>query len=210
MYKRNIEMETASSWSRGGPTGLCTIVVLLVLVGGSGCESRSRDAESARSPDSTRGQMPSQVTGTPRFVMSEGGKRRAVIRADRMEQYETEDSTYSVWRTLDDSSRVHSYVFEEGDSSATILADSVVFFNQEGRYEAYGNVVVRTTEGRRLESEHLTWNQFDRTIRTRRFVRITTPTEDVRGNGLVADEDLETYQIGRFTAEVDVDDEESP
>jgi hypothetical protein len=29
----------------------------------------------------------------------------------------------------------------------------------------------------------------------------------VRGNGLVADEDLETYQIGRFTAEVDVDEE---
>jgi hypothetical protein len=83
----------------------------------------------------------------------------------------------------------------------------VVFFNQKGRYEAYGNVVVLTKEGRRLESEHLTWNQFDRTIRTRRFVRITTPSEDVRGNGLVADEDLETYQIGRFTAEVEVDDE---
>ena len=139
--------------------------------------------------------------------MREGGKRRAVIQSDRMEQYRKDDSTYSVWRTLGDSARVRSYVFEEGDSSATILADSVVFFNQEGRFEAYGNVVVLTTEGRRLESEHLTWNQFDRTIRTRRFVHITTPTEDVRGNGLVADEDLETYQIGQFTAEVDVEDE---
>jgi len=141
--------------------------------------------------------------------MNEGGQRRAIIRADRMEQYRADDSTYSVWRTLHDTSRVRSYVFEEGDSSATILADSVVFFNQEGRFEAYGNVIVLTKEGRRLESEHLTWNQFDRTIRTRRFVHITTPTEDVRGNGLVADEDLETYQIGRFTAEVEVDEEES-
>jgi LPS export ABC transporter protein LptC len=142
--------------------------------------------------------------------MNESGTRRAIIRADRMEQYDTDDSTYSVWRTLDDTTRVRSYVFEKGDSSATIIADSVVFFNEEGRFEAYGNVVVLTNEGRRLESEHLTWNQFDRTIRTRRFVHITTPTEDVRGNGLVAEEDLETYQIGRFTAEVEVDEEDDP
>lgn len=128
-----------------------------------------------------------------------------------MEQYRSEDSTYSVWSTVSDSSRVHSYVFdEEGDSSATITADSVVFYNEDGRFEAYDNVIVQTVEGRRLESEHLTWNQFDRKIRTRRFVHITTPTEDVRGNGLVADEDLATYQIGEFTAEVDVEEDETP
>ena len=127
-----------------------------------------------------------------------------------MEQYRSEDSTYSIWRSLSDTNRVHSYVFEEGDSSATITADSVVYYNQEGRFEAYGDVVVVTQEGRRLESEYLTWDQFDRKIRTRRFVNITTPTETVRGNGLVADEDLETYQIGEFTAEVDVDEEDTP
>jgi len=38
-------------------------------------------------------------------------------------------------------------------------------------------------------------------------VRIRTPTEVVQGNGLVADEDLETYQLGRFSAEVEVNDE---
>ncbi len=127
-----------------------------------------------------------------------------------MEQYRTDDSTYSVWRTLSDTARVRSQVYEEGDSSATIIADSVVYFSEDGRFEAYGDVVVETVEDRRLESEYLTWYQFDRTIRTPRFVHITTPTEDVRGNGLVADEDLETYQIGEFTAEVDVDDEDAP
>jgi LPS export ABC transporter protein LptC len=180
--------------------------VLLMLLAG-GCEYRSRDEGGVTPPDSVRANAPSQITWTPRFVLSEGGERRAIIQAERMAQYQSNDTTYSVWRTLHDTARVRSYVFEEGDSSATILADSVVFFNQEGRYEAYGNVVVITSEGRRLESEHLTWDQLDRTIRTRRFVHITTPTEDVRGNGLVADEDLETYQIGRFTAEVEVDEE---
>ncbi|WP_245846052.1 LPS export ABC transporter periplasmic protein LptC [Longibacter salinarum] len=104
--------------------------------------------------------------------------------------------------------RVIAYVFEEGDSSAVITAERMLYFADESRFEAFGDVMVHTVDNKRLSSEHLTWNQNSRKIRTRRFVRIITPTEDVQGNGLVADEDLDTYQIGRFTADVDV--EESP
>lgn len=181
--------------------------LVLIGVGGLGCEHREGGSD-VSATDSVGPAGPDQITWDARFRVEEEGRRRAAITADRMEQYRFDDSTYSVWRPLAESTRVRSYVFDEqGDSSATIVADSVVFFGEEGRFEAYGNVVVTTTEGRRLESEHLTWNQEDRTIRTRRYVHITTPTESVRGNGLVADEDLETYQIGRFTAEVEVDDE---
>lgn len=179
---------------------------LVFLLGA--CEYRTRTGSEEVPPDSVLKDGPSQVSQNARFTMNRAGTRRAIIQADEMQQFSTQDSSYSVWRTLHDTSRVWSYVFDEkGDSSATIIADSVIYYAQEGRFEAYGNVVVETAEGKRLESEHLRWNQFDRTIRTRRFVHIITPTEDVRGNGLVADEDLETYQIGEFTAEVDVEDE---
>ncbi len=126
-----------------------------------------------------------------------------------MEQYQTDDSTYSVWRSMDDTTKVRVYLFdEEGDSSATVTADSLVFQDQKGVLHAYRNVVVTTEDNKRLESEHLTWHQADRTIRTHRFVRIRTPSEVVQGDGLVADEDLETYQLGRFSAEVDVDEDD--
>lgn len=124
-----------------------------------------------------------------------------------MEQYRTADSSYSVWRSMNDTARVRVYLFEQGDSSATVTADSLVFQDQKGVLDAYRNVVVVTESNKRLETEHLIWNQSDRKIRTRRFVRIQTPTEEVQGNGLVADEDLETYQLGRFSAEVEVEDE---
>lgn len=185
------------------------VLIVLVGVGTSGCEYRSRTEETVM-PDSVQGDRPSQVTRSARFSVWEEGHRRAAIRAEQMKQYQTDDSTYSVWRTRSDTARVHSWIFEEGDSSATITADSVVYFSTEGRFEAYGTVVVRTVEGRVLESEHLTWHQFDRTIRTRRFVEITTPTEIVRGNGLVANEDLTTYQIGEFQAQVETEEEEAP
>lgn len=174
---------------------------------GVACEHREGTGDRAPT-DTSDGPTPTHVSWEVEFSMTEGGRRRAIIAADRMERYATEDSTYSVWRTMRDTGRVRTYLFdEEGDSSATVVADSVLFFNQEGRFEAFGNVVVVTESDKRLESEHLTWDQLDRRIRTRRFVHITTPTEVVQGNGLVADEDLETYQIGRFTAEVDVESE---
>jgi LPS export ABC transporter protein LptC len=153
------------------------------------------------------GPTPKHVSWDAQFTMSEGGRSRAVLRAPRMEQYRTGDSTYSVWRSMTDTARVRVYLFDEqGDSSATVTADSLVFQDQKGILDAYRNVVV-VTKSRRLNTEHLTWEQDDRKIRTKRFVRIRTPTEVVQGNGLVADEDLETYQLGRFSAEVEVDDE---
>ncbi|MFB6249177.1 MAG: LPS export ABC transporter periplasmic protein LptC [Salinibacter sp.] len=186
------------------PAALAVLVAAGLLGPLSGCEYRSRTGPAVPT-DSAQGQTPSQKTWDATFTLSEKGRRRAIIRAARMDQYSTDDSTYSIWRTLSDTGRVRSYIFEKGDSSATITADSVVYYPKEGRFEAYGNVVVQTTEGRRLESERLTWNQFDRKIRTQRFVHITTPTQDVRGNGLVADEDLESYQIGEFSAKVEVE-----
>jgi LPS export ABC transporter protein LptC len=127
-----------------------------------------------------------------------------------MEQYRTSDSTYSVWRSMRDTSRVRLHLYDQqGDSSATVTADSLVFQERKGLLDAYQNVVVVTETDKRLQTEHLVWRQADRKIRTRRFVRIRTPTEVVQGNGLVADENLETYQLGRFEAEVRVGDEES-
>lgn len=199
---------TRLHWGRGSVLGL---LVCVTAVGGgllaSGCEHRTRPGGTNRD-NTTRGPTPKHVSWDAAFNMSEDGRPRAVLRARRMEQYQTDDSTYSVWRSMDDTTKVRVYLFdEEGDSSATVTADSLVFQDQKGVLDAYRNVVVTTEDSKRLESEHLTWHQADRTIRTRRFVRIRTPSEVVQGDGLVADEDLETYQLGRFSAEVDVDED---
>lgn len=189
-------------------------LLLCVAVGGGllggGCEHRTRSGGTDQK-NTTGGPTPKHVSWDAEFDMAEKGRPRAVLRARRMEQYQTADSAYSVWRSMDDTTRVRVYLFdEEGDSSATVRADSLVFQDQKGVLDAYRNVVVTTEDNKRLESEHLTWHQADRTIRTRRFVRIRTPSEVVQGDGLVADEDLETYQLGRFSAEVDVNEGDDP
>lgn len=186
-------------------------VLMVLLVGTMGCEQRSGGPTDVSVPE----EGPDQVSWEARFALSEGGSRRAEIIAGQMEHYSRDDSSYAVLRSPPDSAdvasdrRVTAYLFTpEGDSSATIRADRMLYFDQEGRFEAYDNVVVTTPTDRRLESEHLVWEETRRKIRTPGFVRITTPSEYVEGTGLVADEDLETYQLGRFSARVTLDEEE--
>lgn len=213
IYYSEGEIEAIQSMNQKDSTiqwSLLLASVVAILLASGGCEHRTRSGEPV-GLDTTRGPVPKHVSWDAEFTLSREGHRRAVLAARRMEQYKTSDSSYSVWRTMSDTGRVRAYLFDqEGDSSATLTADSVVYQNQKGQLDAYGNVVVVTESNKRLESEKLTWRQADRTIRTRRFVRIVTPKEVVQGNGLVADEDLESYQIGRFTAEVEVDEEDEP
>ena len=191
-------------WTSRSVLGL----VLGIFLMSGGCEHRTQSGAAQNDTTAATGPTPKHVSWEARFTMSEGGRPRAALEASRMEQYRTADSSYSVWRSMDDTSRVRVYLFDEqGDSSATVTADSLVFQDQKGILDAYRDVVVVTESNKRLETEHLTWSQNDRKIRTRRFVRIRTPTEVVQGNGLVADEDLETYQLGRFAAEVEVEEE---
>lgn len=248
---------------RGRLVWLVVAAVATVLLT-SGCERRTRDVSAVLAADSVDA-GPSQTSWDVNFDLQQGGKRRAQFIADKMEHFDTDDSSYVLLTMQPDSAmqsalregrfsdadaessgsqvstqpagsgetenrspgrdtaatrtrryagvelppdRVIAYVFEEGDSSAVITAIQMMFFADEGRFEAFGDVEVVTTEGKQLFSEQLTWDQTNRKIRTRRFVRIITPTEDVQGNGLLADEDLDTYQIGRFTADVDIEDEE--
>jgi len=91
-----------------------------------------------------------------------------------------------------------------------LTADSLIYYDRRGQFDAFGDVLVVTQERKRLRSSFLTWDEADRKIRTNRFVRITTPSERVEGYGLVADENLDTYQIGRFTAQVALDNSDAP
>lgn len=185
---------------------------MVVLAAGCAPRAEAPTMEDLRAEDD-----PSQESWDVHFFItqvpigSDESRTRLEMIADYMAQYEREDSTYQLLRGHPDSlgRRVTAYLFDtEGDSSATLTADRVLYFDREKRFEAQGDVVVVTREGKRLESEQLSWLEDERKIRTTSFVSITAPDEQVQGYGLIADEDLKTYQIGRFTAQVTLDEED--
>lgn len=175
-----------------------------------GCERRVAPSSGAAGLDEA---APRHVSYDARFEMRQGAHRRAAVAAGQMAQYDRGDSTFVVMRRPPErpAARVTAWWFTpEGDSSATLTADSLIYYDRREQFEAFGAVQVVTQDRKRLWSDYLQWDEADRTIRTDRFVRIITPSERVEGYGLVADENLDTYQIGRFTAQVTLDDSEAP
>lgn len=177
----------------------------------AGCH---REPASTPSMDDVRNEVaPQQESWDVRYVVTEtdpeavSSRPRMDIEANYMASYETEDSTYTIMQG-DSLERVLVHFYDEvGDTSAALRADRIFLFEEEDRFEAWGNVVAETPDDRHLESEHLVWLEAMREVRTPGFVRITTPKETVQGFDLVADENLETYTLRRITGQVLVEDE---
>lgn len=139
---------------------------------------------------------------------SESSRPRLSIEARYMATYETSDSTYTTMES-DSSGRIMVHLFDEvGDTSATVRANRLVLYDDQNRFEARGDVSVRTPDDKTLLSEHLVWYEADRKVRTPGFVRIRTPKERIQGYELEADENLATYTLRRVTGQVTVEDEE--
>lgn len=189
------------------------ILLVLALLAAAGC----RPSTNTVSMDTVRAEgEPTLESWGAHFTVSqvpvgeEASRRRFEIRAGYLAEYTRGDSTYTLLRTDPERPEPHvtAYLYDAADdTSATLTAQRVLYFEADRRLEARGDVVVVAREGRRLESEHLVWHEDDHTVRTPGFVRIITPTEQVEGYGLEADEDLATYRLLRVTANVMYEDE---
>jgi hypothetical protein len=219
---------------------ICVLLGTGALLAG-GCEYQAAsESKQALRQETRRATAPDQVTEDARFFIYENDRPRALVNAQRMERYETEDSTYTLLHapaadssTRIDSSaradsaagRVTARIFSGPDEdrerasrraggrrprrdsvSAVIRANRIVYHDADRRFDARGRVIVTTPSGKRIESEHLVWREDQKRITTPDFVTITTPTDRIQGYRLRADETFDTYQLGRVTGRVTVED----
>ena len=83
-------------------------------------------------------------------------------------------------------------------------------------YEKQGNILIRDSivivnkKGEKLNTEELVWNQSAKKLFTEKFVKITTPTQVMYGDGLEANEDFTWYRILNPKGIVAVDKKEIP
>ena len=150
---------------------------------------------------------PSQESWNVTSVISQAdsnadtSRTRLIIAADYVEWVEEEDNFVQLLQGIENKVEVEIYD-SSGALSAMLEANRVSYYDLEMRFVAEGEVVIQTSDDRTLVSEWIEWKEDDRLLRTDRFVQITTPDEVVSGTGLEASEDLSSYQIGEFRAEV--------
>lgn len=73
------------------------------------------------------------------------------------------------------------YAIREEKDKTTVVRDSVVWYN--------------IYKKERLETEELIWNEKTKKISSEKFVKITTETESIYGEGFEADQDFTKYKI---------------
>ena len=179
------------------------LICILVLLGA--CRSYRHDASAVQG---TTG--PAKESWDVHMYITEADPEEdhSVLRLELIADYavwfEERDSTYQRLSGVDQP--VHVVLYDStGSVSADITADRVWYYRQTNQLIADGHVVVQSSSDRTLQTEWIQWEEEDRTIRSDRYVLITSPDERLEGLGLTATEDLSQYQIGRFTAEVTVD-----
>ena len=192
---------------------LSPLVFIIYAIAVSGCSPASRTNGVVELPDEHH---PVSESWDVRFVISEtveesGGSRpRLVMEAGYMAMFDN-DSTYTLLRPISEEGEtdVRAVIFdpELGDTSAVVLAHEIVYREEEGVFDATGDVRVQARDDRHLWSERLHWEEREREIRAPGFVRIVSPSERIEGFNMVADEDLNNYRLERVTGEAEIEDD---
>jgi len=135
-----------------------------------------------------------------KMLYSESANIRVELRAPTLLRHKTKNPFLEFPEGLqltffDDSLRVNSklsakYGIRYEKEQRTIVRDEVVWLNEN--------------KNEKLETEELLWNERARKILSDKFVKITTDTESIFGEGFEAEQDFSSYKIKKITGIVRV------
>ncbi|CUS98863.1 LPS export ABC transporter protein LptC [Candidatus Kryptobacter tengchongensis] len=145
-------------------------------------------------------QIPSQESWNATIIFSDSGKVRAVLKANHIMVFQTQDVTI-----LNQGFRVDFYD-ETGKHTSYLIADSGRVIEKTKNLEAYGNIIAVSDEGTKVETSRLFWDNERNKIRSDAFVKVTSPNEVLQGYGFEADQDLKNYVVYKVSGQARVEE----
>lgn len=79
--------------------------------------------------------------------------------------------------------------------TSTLTAKYGKFFEKNGNVLVRDSVIITNNKLERLQTEELVWNETLKKFFTEKFVKITTPTQIIYGDGLESDQSFSQYKI---------------
>lgn len=172
-----------------------TTILLLALLLATGCADEQQPTETARAAGP---RVPIQEFLDFRHIETDNGVRQWVLNGDRMQKFSEQEDALLVTVKMD--------FFEEGAYFSTLTSDSGLVNLQTKDVHTWGDVVVVTEDGRRLECSELFFSDETGLITNDVFNRFTRGRDVTTGIGLEASSDLENVVL-REDVVFDVADE---
>ena len=79
--------------------------------------------------------------------------------------------------------------------TGTLVAKYAIRYERQGEVIARDSVVWESTDGQKLETEELLWDEKDAAVYTQKFARITTDRETIYGHGFRANQNFTNARI---------------
>jgi len=168
---------------------LATLAIAVLLL--VGCEEKIRPSVVPVADAA----MAAQESWVSTVTLSDSARLKAILWAGHIAVYPEKETTL-----MDDS--VHVDFYSETEQHTSTLTARRGRVNDRTRdFAAYEQVVVISDSGSVLRTDSLFWNSKTSQIETDAYVEIISPTEHIRGHGLVSDQGLKDYRIFRVTGE---------
>lgn len=173
---------------------------LYFLVVIAGCRFSDIDTTKPQLPDPRK---PTQEIENVSLEILEDGKPKLRVQAGSMARFERGDSVFALLDAGKSKKPVRVALFDpSGKPSANISMDKLRFEEATLHLTATGNVQVETAAGRRLQAEHLIWDNATRKLSAKGLVRMISDQEQLQVYDLVTDESMTNYSARKLTGQV--------
>lgn len=150
------------------------------------CEESTQEIISQETEEN----QPDQIGKDVEILYSTNGRVSFQLNAPVMEQYHGEKPYTEM------PAGVHIQTFDSlMNVSSELTANYAIDLKYEDKMEAKDDVVVINEKGEKLNTEHLVWDKKTEKITSDVFVKITTDSEVLMGEGLISNQDFTEYRI---------------
>ena len=139
------------------------------------------------------------------FLYTDSGNIKANIKAPELRRFSNSEKPYMEFpKGLN-----IVYFGHYPDTNSKISANYAIRWINERKWEAKGNVIARNTKGDILNTEYLVWDEKKEIIYSDKFVKITTGTDVIIGEGFEADQTFEKWKILKVKGTISLDNSKS-
>ncbi|MDB9708305.1 LPS export ABC transporter periplasmic protein LptC [Salibacteraceae bacterium] len=164
----------------------------------SSCENNIEDVNRLTNFE----ELPLQTIYESKITYTDSGRVHLIIEAGKIDRFPAGEEPYD---EFNNGIRVLSFN-KKGELESEITADRATNFPKRDFMVAKDSVVLKDKEGKMLNTELLNWDNTTNKIYTDKFVKITTPSEILYGDGLEAEQDFSRYEIKNIKGRIKIDE----
>lgn len=139
---------------------------------------------------------PSQTGDSVTILYTDSALLKIMLKANRLLMFE---NNVSEPLTIMPKGVFVTFFDAEEKISSTLRANYGIRYGHSKRMEVKYDVEMINKEGKKLNTEHLIWDEQNKRIYTKADIKITTATEIIMGKGFTSNQDFTKYEINEIT-----------